>query len=262
MSDLLLAIDLGNTTIQAGIFETQDLIGEWRFSTKRENTADELGLMFLNALNSKGISANSIEGIIISSVLPSLKHNLKHLCSKYFDCSPIEIDPGREEYLPVTYPNPKEIGADRIVNAVAACEKYGAPLIIIDFGTATTFCAISPKGEFMGGCIVPGIGISQETLIRRAECLSPVSWERPRNIIAKSTGEAIRSGLLFGYSSLVDGIVKRMRKSMEGDPKVIATGGWANIIMNETESINIIDPYLTLEGLRIIYERKRKSFNP
>ncbi len=259
MTRLLLAIDVGNTTIQVGIYDGPNLIGDWRFSTMKEKTSDDIGCMLLSALSAKGILSSEIDGAVISCVVPSLADRMRKMCLTYFYCNPLELEPGKEEYIPLAYPEPGQIGADRIANAVSACEKYGAPLIIIDFGTATTFCAISPKGEFMGGCIVPGIGISQEALLKHAERLFPVSWKSPKSIIAKDTDDAIRAGLLFGYASLVDGIVQKMKREIGDNAKVIATGGWSSVIKQEAESIDKVDPYLTLEGLRLIYEKKKNK---
>ncbi|MBN2372872.1 type III pantothenate kinase [bacterium] len=253
---MILALDVGNTTILMGLYNGRDLIGDWRFSTMREKTGDEIGCMVLSALQTRNIGPDDINGAVVSCVVPSLIDRIKRMCRIYLGCDPLEIDPSKKGYIPLAYPDPAQIGADRIVNAVAAHEKYGAPLIIIDFGTATTFCAISSKGEFMGGCIVPGIGISQEALVAHAERLLPVSWERPGSVIARNTDDAIRAGLLFGYASLVDGIVVRMKREMRENPKVIATGGWASVIKEEAGHIDIMDPFLTLDGLRIIYERE------
>lgn len=259
MAGLLLALDVGNTTIQMGLFDQLRLIKDWRFFTRKEQTSDEMGWIIQGAFQTMGMDPKSVEGVVLSCVVPSLTNRLKKMCEDYLGCSPLEIDTGQEEYFPVAYPEPKQIGADRIVNAVAGYEKYGSPLIIIDFGTATTCCAISREGQFLGGCIVPGIGISLDALVNHAERLTPITWRKPSSIIAKSTDDAIRSGLLFGYASLVHGIVKKMKKEMEGCPKVIATGGWAPIIAEEADCIDQIDPYLTLEGLMMIYYRKIHS---
>ncbi len=259
MSKLLLTLDIGNTTILMGLFDDDHLLRDWRFFTRKEQTADEIGLMVLSAIKSLNIDPQTVKDAIISCVVPSLIGRIKQMCKDYIGCEPFEIDPGREEYFPLTYPDPGPIGADRIANAVAGYEKYGSPLIIIDFGTATTFCAISDKGEFMGGCIVPGVGISLNALVVNAERLMSVSWERPRFIIAKNTDDAIRAGILFGYASLVNGVVKRMKQEMGGIAKVVATGGWASIIKEEAKCIDNIDPNLTLEGLRIIYDKKVKG---
>lgn len=259
MSGLLLAIDVGNTTILMGLFDGCKLLKDWRFFTRKEQTSDEIGCMVWTALQSLHIRSESVERAIISCVVPSLSDRLKEMCRNYLRCDPLEIKPGIEEYFPVSYPEPGQIGADRIVNAVAGYEKYGSPLILVDFGTATTFCAISDKGEFMGGCIVPGIGISLDALIENAERLTSVTWARPECVIAKNTDDAIRAGILFGYASLVNGIVKKMKKEMGGNAKVVATGGWASIITEEAKCVDKIDPYLTLEGLRIIYEKRDKG---
>ena len=256
MSKLLLALDVGNTTILMGLFNHTRLLRDWRFFTRKEQTSDEIGWLVMSALQSIDVRPERIEGAIISCVVPSLTDRLMEMCTHYLGCAPLVIDPGREEYFPVDYPDPAQIGADRIVNAVAGTEKYGSPLIIIDFGTATTFCAISEEGAFIGGCIVPGIGISSDALFEHAERLTSVTWVRPQCIIAKNTEDAIRSGLLFGYASLVDGIVERMKKEMGVTPSVVATGGWASLIAEEAKCIDRIDPYLTLEGLRIIYEKR------
>ena len=259
MARLLLALDVGNTTIQMGLFDKHRLIKDWRFYTRKEQTSDELGWIIQGAFQSIDMDPKSVEGVVISCVVPSLMNRLKMMCEDYLGCSPLEIDPGKEEYFPVAYPDPRQIGADRIVNAVAGYKKYGSPLIIIDFGTATTFCAISKEGRFLGGSIVPGIGISLDALVKHAERLTPITWSSPPCIIAKTTDDAIRSGLLYGYASLVHGMVKKMKKEMEGCPKVIATGGWAPTIAEEADCIDQIDPYLTLEGLRIIYDQKADS---
>jgi len=256
MSGLLVALDVGNTTILVGVFEGVRLMKEWRFHTKKDQTADELGCLVLDAFRGANIPLEKVTGSVMSSVVPSFTDRVKEMCLNYLGCTPLEIDPGREEYIPVAYPDPKQIGADRIVNAVAAYEQYRAPLIIIDFGTATTFCALSTQGEFLGGCIVPGIGVSLDALIGHAERLAPITWQRPDSVIAKNTDDAIRAGLLFGYSALVKGIVDRMRVEMGVDARVVATGGWAPVIREEAECIDVVDPHLTLQGLRIIYERR------
>ena len=256
MAGLLLALDVGNTTIQMGLFDQSRLIKDWRFFTRKEQTSDEMGLIVQGAIQNIGMDPKSVVGVVLSCVVPSLTNRLKKMCDDYLGCSPMEIDPGKEEYFPIAYPDPNQIGADRIVNAVAGYEKYGSPLIIIDFGTATTFCAISEEGRFLGGCIVPGIGISLDALVNHAERLTPITWHRPSAIIAKSTDDAVRSGLLFGYASLVHGIVEKMQKEMQGCPKVIATGGWAPIIAEEADCIDRIDLSLTLEGLMMVYYRK------
>ena len=257
---MLLVIDVGNTNIVFGIYKDKELLDNWRISSEKDRTSDEYGLLFEQIFRYHVLEADDIESIIISSVVPPLMHTLSNMCIKYFDIKPIVIGPGVKTGMDIKYDNPKEVGADRIVNGVAGYEKYGGPLIIVDFGTAITFDAISKEGDYLGGVIVPGIGISSEALFLKTSKLPKVEIAKPNKIIGKNTVNSIQSGLVYGYVGLVDYIIENMMNEMstKGETvKVIATGGFARLIGSESKYISNIDNLLTLEGLRIIYERNR-----
>ncbi|NLT94725.1 MAG: type III pantothenate kinase [Clostridia bacterium] len=255
---MLLAFDIGNTNMVIGVFKGRDLVISWRIATDRQKTADEYGILMQNLFYFHKIDHREVKDIIMSSVVPPIMGSLEEMAKKYFNKKPLVVGPGIKTGMPIMYENPREVGADRIVNAVAGYEKYGGPLIIVDFGTATTFCCVSAKGEYLGGAIAPGVNIATEALFQKTAKLPKVELVAPKKVIAKNTVNAIQSGIMFGYSSLVDGIVKRMKQELgEGIIKVIATGGIANLIADNTETIDVVDDLLTLEGLRIIYERNR-----
>jgi type III pantothenate kinase len=255
---MLLVIDVGNTNTVVGVYDGEKLVQSWRVRTVANHTVDEYGMLIYSLYKSSKISTKSISDIIISCVVPPMLNILEPLCEKYFHVKPLIVEPGIKTGMPIHYDNPREVGADRIVNAVAAFEKYKTDLIIVDFGTATTFDYVSVKGEYLGGCIAPGIVISSEALFEKASKLPRVEFKKPKTIIAKDTISSMQAGIMFGYAGLVDGIVERMKAEVKSNPKVIATGGLAVVIAPETKSIDIVDENLTLEGLRIIYLKNKQ----
>jgi type III pantothenate kinase len=250
---MLLVIDVGNTNIVMGVYRAETLITQWRIRTERNSTEDEFNVLATSLLSQKGISPEKIEKTVISCVVPPMVTILDAFCRKYLGHAPHWVDPKKCKAIPILYNNPSEVGADRIVNAVGAYHRYHTSLIVIDFGTATTFDAISEKGEYLGGAISPGIMISAEALFQHASKLPRVEiFETPENVIGKDTSSSIRSGIIFGYAALVDGMVNRMKREMPETTRVIATGGLAVLMSRVSETIESVEPYLTLEGLRII----------
>jgi type III pantothenate kinase len=255
---MLLCIDVGNTNIVMGVFDQEKIIGHWRVRTEKDTTSDELGILICNLFQTSGIKMDGVNGIIISSVVPPLLNTLEGLSKRYFNIKPMVVGRGLKTGMPIRYDNPKEVGADRIVNSVAAYEKYRCGLIIVDFGTATTFDCVTPEGEWIGGAISPGVFISSEALFSRTSKLPRIEiFSAPKNVIAKDTISAMNVGILYGYAGLVDGIITRIKKEMGHEVKVVATGGIAPLIAKETATIDIIDENITLEGLKILYERNR-----
>jgi type III pantothenate kinase len=252
---MIFVIDVGNTNIVLGIYEDKNLLCHWRISTNRAATVDEYGMMVYNLFQHAGIKLEQIEGVIISSVVPPLMFALENLCLKYIKKVPLVVGPGIKTGLNIRYENPREVGADRIVNAVAGIENYGAPLIIVDFGTATTFCYIDETNQYMGGAIAPGIGISTEALYRSAAKLPRIDLIKPKSTVGRNTVSSMQAGIIYGYAGQVDGIVNRMQEEFNVTTKVIATGGLAELISAESKTIQVVNPLLTLQGLQLIYEK-------
>ena len=252
---MLLVIDVGNTNIVLGIFKDQELVDHWRVSTDRLRTTDEYGVLIRHLFYLNGVNSEEIDAIIISSVVPPVMPTLERMCQRYFGLTPLVIGPGVKTGMDIKYDNPREVGADRIVNAVAAYEKFGGPVIIIDFGTATTFCAVDKKGTYLGGAICPGIGISTDALVQRTAKLPRIEVVSTDKVICRNTVESMQAGVFYGFVGQVDGIVARMRKELGCKAKVVATGGLAVIVAPATDAIDVVEPMLTLEGLRIIYDR-------
>ncbi|MCF8012046.1 MAG: type III pantothenate kinase [Clostridiales bacterium] len=254
---MLLVFDVGNTNIVAGVFEGDQLIIDWRISTSSFRTADEYGMLLRDLFSSKGLSFNNIDAVVLSSVVPPLNLSLDEMCKKYFEFEPLVVGPGIKTGIPIKYDNPREVGADRIVNAVAGIELYGGPLILVDFGTATTFCAISQNKEYLGGSIAPGIEISTDALFSKASKLPRVEFSRPPSVIGKTTINSMQSGIFYGFVGQVNEVVSRMKDEIKGDPCIVATGGLAKPISTATSLIDKVDEWLTLKGLKIIYERNK-----
>ncbi|MGB9781043.1 MAG: type III pantothenate kinase [Caldanaerobacter sp.] len=255
---MLLAFDVGNTNIVIGVFEAKKLLHSFRISTDKNKTHDEYGMLVNQLLSYNGIDFSDIDDVIISSVVPPLMNTLQAMSVKYFKTKPIVVGPGIKTGINIKYDNPKEVGADRIVNAVAAYDLYGGPVIVIDFGTATTFCAISEKGEYLGGIIAPGLVISADALFQRTAKLPKIDLTKPSTVINRNTVSSMQSGIIYGHVGMVDYIVRRMKKEFAPSAYVVATGGFANMIAEESETIDTVNEMLTLEGLRIIYERNKE----
>jgi len=252
---MLLAIDVGNTNTVLGVFEGKHLRAQWRLSTNRGQTADEYGILIRNLFALDGIPAGDIAGVMIASVVPTLDPLLDEMAANYFHLKAMFLGPGTRTGMAIRYDNPLEVGADRIADAVAAYEKYGGPCIVVDFGTGINFDVVSEKGEYLGGAIAPGIGIAAEALFQRAARLPRVEIREPQKAIGTNTVSSMQSGLFYGAVGAVDGILDRLSAALGGRPKIVATGGQASLIAAASKYHPPVDPSLTLEGLRIIYER-------
>ncbi|MBD0373449.1 MAG: type III pantothenate kinase [Pyrinomonadaceae bacterium] len=256
---MLLAIDVGNTNTSLGVYDREELVAHWRLTTARERTVDEYGVHSRNLFELAGLDFKAITAVAIASVVPPLNFTLRRMSEVYFHHAPLFVDNTTDTGVPILYEPPSDVGADRIVDAVAAIHKYGAPCIIVDFGTATTFDAINERGEYLGGVITPGITISSDALFARTARLPRVEIKRPSSVIGSSTVGSMQSGLYYGYAGLVDGILKKMREELGEHVRVIATGGLAPLIATGSEFIEEIDDTLTLDGLRLVYERQGKK---
>ena len=262
---MLLAIDVGNTNIVLGVFDGARLTQSWRLLTIRERTSDELGILVTQLFESRGMALDRVTGLILSSVVPPLTRTMEEMCQQYFGRRPVTVDASSNTGMPVLYEPAGDVGADRVVNGVAAYEKFGraesTPIVVVDFGTATTFDAISKRGEYLGGVICPGIGISADALFQRAARLPRVDVRKPPAVIGRTTVTSMQSGLFFGYVSMVDGIVTRIKEELEDGERAlcVATGGMAEVIAGETTAIELVEPDLTLQGLRIIWERQQQK---
>lgn len=255
---MLLAIDVGNTNITTGVYKGEELIHEFRISSVKTRTSDEYGLMFQNSLTYRHINHREINDVIISSVVPQLMHTLSNTMIRYFNRVPIVVDNNINHSLNIKYDNPQALGADRIVTSVAALEKYGGPCIVIDIGTAMTFCVLNENRDYLGGLILPGIGISADALTSMTAKLPKIEIIRPEKVICTDTVSSMQAGLYFGFTSQIDGIVDRIAAELEmplGELKIIATGGFANLLASDSKHDIILDRFLTLDGLRILYDR-------
>jgi len=256
---MLLAIDVGNTHIVVGVYRGDALVRNWRLKTDRDRTTDEMGMVLLQLFANAEIDPKDIEGAIACSVVPTLSFAMQRAVLRYFGVELAMVGPGMRTGMPILYDNPKEVGADRIVNAVAAHSRAEGGVIVVDFGTATTFDCVTPKGEYLGGAIVPGIQVSLDALVQRTAKLPRIEISWPKRVVGRTTVESIQSGLLFGYASLVDGLIERIREELGFPTTVIATGGLARTIASASKHIESVDSLLTLEGLRILSQRARKA---
>ena len=257
---MLFCIDIGNTNIVLGVTVQDEILNHWRIRTEKEITADELGILIGNLFKASELAMNAVTDIIISCVVPPLLNTFEEFAHRYFNIRPMVVGPGLKTGMPIIYDNPKEVGADRIVNAVAAYEKYRKGLIVVDFGTATTFDVVSEEGAYIGGAIAPGVIISCEALFQKASKLPRVEiFARPKDVIAKDTISSMNVGIIYGYAGLVDGLANRIKKEVGYDLTVVSTGGLASLICEESETIEYVEEFLTLEGLMILFKRNKQG---
>lgn len=255
---MILAIDVGNTNIVVALYDDEKLRRNWRMATDKNKASDEYGVLITQFLSLESVGCDDITDVMIASVVPTVMHSLKNAVKRYIGCEPMIVGPGIKTGMNIRMDNPRELGADRIVNAVAAINKYKAPLIIVDFGTATTFCAVDGKGDYIGGVIAAGVKISMDALFDKTAKLPKVEIVRPNGIIGRNTINAIQSGAVYGQAAQADGIIKRIKKEIGSDATVIATGGLAKMIAEESEEIEIVDSMLTLDGLKILYDKNKE----
>jgi len=259
---MLLVIDVGNTNTVLGLYAGENLKKDWRLTTDKNRTVDEYAMLVHELFGLSRLHFTDIDSVVISCVVPPMLNTFEKLCRDYFKRKPLVVGPGTRTGMPILYDNPREVGADRIVNAVAAYELVKANLVVVDFGTATTFDYVSDKGEYLGGAIAPGFVVSAEALFERASKLPRVEFSCPPHVVAKNTVNSIQAGLFYGYVGLVDGIVNRMKQEMGASPKVVATGGLATLLAEASETIDRVEPNLTLEGLKIIHRRNEEAARP
>lgn len=253
---MIFTMDIGNTNIKTALFDGEQMVKYWRISTSRSYTSDEYGLIITGLFAHEGIDMKQVEGIAISSVVPTINYTIEHMCQNYFHLDPMFVAPGIKTGINIRYENPRELGSDRIANAVAAYEIYGGPCIFIDFGTATTFGVIDEKGAFLGGCICPGIKLASEAIVSNTSKLPKFELVKPESVIGKTTVTNLQAGIIYGHIGQVNYLIKRMKQELKNeDVRVVATGGMAVLVSDESKSIDVLDGLLTLKGLRIIYER-------
>lgn len=256
---MILTLDIGNSNIKTALFDGDNMVNYWRISTNRMMSSDEYGILLANLFKHSGFELSVVTGIVMSSVVPSINFTIEHMCKNYFGLEPLQVAPGIKTGINIRYDNPRELGSDRIANAVAAYEVYGGPCIFIDFGTATTYGVMSAKGEFLGGAICPGLKLSAEALVDKAAKLPKFELVKPESVIGKNTITNLQSGIVYGYVGQVTYLIRKMKEEI-GDPntKVIATGGLALLVAGETDQIDVLDGLLTLKGLRLIYEKNQQ----
>ena len=257
---MILTLDIGNTNIKTAVFENDLMIGYWRISTNRSMSSDEYGILLANLFNHNNLNMRAVSGIVMSSVVPSINFTIEHMCRNYFGRDPMTVGPGVRTGINIKYDNPRELGSDRIANAVAAHELYGGPCIYIDFGTATTFGGVSAKGEFLGGALCPGLKLAAEALVEHTAKLPRFELTKPASVIGRNTISGMQAGIVYGYVGQVTYLIKKMKEELgEPNAKVVATGGLALLVSGETDAINVLDGLLTLKGLRLIYEKNREE---